>query len=288
MRKLGGVAFRTLVALGLEALSGCGTVPPPMTEVWEEREIDSDLAYRIKRSIFCEAVQAIRNVNRSWKERNHNDFDVIPLEYGMQFQTTLTVEESTSINTGLTLNRVFTDDLTKGVKTGQSSTFGLGATVSTSATRIDTSYSYYVVGKIAGPGKNKDFCFNEKYPIDRHGTSLLLQSDLGIERYLMNNVKAADAIPSSVPASDKKDAKLDIFSYDLKFVVISNGNFSPVWKLVGVSANTGAMPFLSSGRTRTHELLLTFGPNSAKGFDIALQAHFNSQIVNRTPLSGGL
>jgi hypothetical protein len=46
------------------------------------------------------------------------------------------------------------------------------------------------------------------------------------------------------------------YSYDLKFVVVSSGGVTPQFKLIPLSG--GGTPILN--RSRTHELLLTFGP----------------------------
>jgi hypothetical protein len=52
----------------------------------------------------------------------------------------------------------------------------------------------------------------------------------------------------------------DSISVEFKFIIISSGNIQPTWKLVQVSANTGGTPFFTTGRTRTHDLLITVGP----------------------------
>jgi hypothetical protein len=58
--------------------------------------------------------------------------------------------------------------------------------------------------------------------------------------------------------------KQDSFSQELKFIIISSGNIQPTWKLVQVSANSGNAPFFSTGRTRTHDLLMTIGPPTTR------------------------
>lgn len=56
----------------------------------------------------------------------------------------------------------------------------------------------------------------------------------------------------------------DSVSIEIKFIIITSGNVQPTWKLVQVSANTGGTPFFSSGRTRTHDLILTIGPPTSR------------------------
>jgi hypothetical protein len=102
-------------------------------------------------------------------------------------------------------------------------------------------------------------------------------------------VQGADVFQSSIPAAGGagKSAKLDVYSYEIKFVVVTNGGINPVWKLANVSAGTGNLPLVSAGRTRTHDLTLTFGPGTNAPLDFALQTHFAGQVIQslqqRTP-----
>jgi hypothetical protein len=56
----------------------------------------------------------------------------------------------------------------------------------------------------------------------------------------------------------------DSFSQEIKFIIISTGNITPTWKLIQLSANTGNAPFFSTGRTRTHDLIITIGPPTTR------------------------
>jgi hypothetical protein len=76
-----------------------------------------------------------------------------------------------------------------------------------------------------------------------------------------------------------KSAKYDVYSYDVKFVVVTSGGVNPVWKLVNINAGNGNLPLVNAGRTRTHELVLTFGPGTNQPTDFAQQTHFVGQIV---------
>jgi hypothetical protein len=262
-------SFRTLAVVPILAILGsCGTYVPQQQEVWEGPDIKGDMAVDIKKHIFCELVHAIKYVNKNLQI----DYGPsIPYSYGVQMQITLTVEESSALSPGLVLNQAIRDG-----------TLGLGGNLSSTATRTDTSYSFYIVGKIASPNANK-WCDT----LEVSGSSLLM-SDLGIAPYLLKAVKAQAELHSSTPA--KADGlKLDVLSYDIKFVVVSNGNITPSWKLVSLSANAGGSPFLAAGRTRTHNLTLTFGPGDPKDptYYAALQTHFTSQIVQSNQRRNG-
>jgi hypothetical protein len=54
--------------------------------------------------------------------------------------------------------------------------------------------------------------------------------------------------------------KLDVFSYDVKFLVVTSGTVTPTWKFVTLTAGPSGSTFVSANRTRTHELILTLGP----------------------------
>jgi hypothetical protein len=47
--------------------------------------------------------------------------------------------------------------------------------------------------------------------------------------------------------------------HEVKFQIVSNGNVTPTWKLVRVTANTSGN-FFAAGRDRTQDLTITFGP----------------------------
>jgi len=269
------VAACRLLLSALPLISGCGTYVPQIQEFWEGPDITSDFEFRIKENIFCETVAALRKVNRDYAYGNNV---VIPNNYGVQMQITLTVEESGGgLNPGVTFNHTLANAVASGATVGQSTGVGLGGTFSSTATRVDTSYSYYNVGKITRPGANPS-CDQKR---DTHGSSPFLSSELGIETYLAGAAKAAIILPSSAaPKNGGSSVKLDVYSYEIKFIIVSDGNVTPSWKLVNISANTGNTPFASVGRSRTHDLTLTFGPGTASApSPTALQTHFTSQIV---------
>jgi hypothetical protein len=267
-------------------LAGCGFVPPTLTEAWEAQDVGADMVLKIKRNIFCETIKAIRKVN---DETPTSFGPPIPPDYGVQLQLTLTVVESSSLTPNLTYNRTLADGLESGVSVGRSWGVGISGELSSTATRTDTTYSYWSVGNIAGPRKNEGMCNEQKWPIERDASSLLVKSDLGIARFLEDNVKAADLLHSSKPKGANKPEKVDVYSYDLKFVVVSSGGVSPQFKLIPLSG--GGTPILNLNRTRTHELLLTFGPTGPNGFtpsDISFSQHISTQLGSTLSRRPGL
>ncbi len=265
---------KLLLTILSASLSGCGLSPPKLSEFWEARDVSDKMVFEIKRNIFCETIAAIREVNGTKTSIG----SPIPDNYGVQLQLTLSVAESTALSSNLTYSDTLKNGSQSGVSIGRNLGVGVSGELSSTATRTDTTYSYWQVGNIAGDGKNKAVCDDKDWPIDRRGSSKLLQSDLGIARFLEDNVKAADLLHSSKPNGKKPD-KIDVYSYDLKFVVVSSGGVSPSFKLVPLSG--GGMPILDLNRTRTHELLLTFGPTGPDGFrpsDVSFSQHLTTQL----------
>ena len=106
----------------------------------------------------------------------------------------------------------------------------LGGSVSSDATRIDTLNYYYTVKNIldAGPCDSATIANLAIHPVG----SLLIQSDLKLEEWLESvvasratgDISITNAIPGNAPAKNA-------LSHEVKFVVITNGNLTPMWVL---------------------------------------------------------
>jgi len=184
----------------------------------------------------------------------------------------------------------------------------LGGTLSSTATRIDKFDPYYSVASMTG--NEESVCDDPKkdypYPFQKPGfvaptsSPFIIESDLGIEEWVKGAMIVNLLLPSTgsppqalgagagkdAPAkagagkgankgSGNNDVAVDTITYEVKFIIVSSGNVTPTWKLIQVSANT-AGTFLSAGRTRTHDLIITLGPPTAA----ASQTHFASQLGN--------
>lgn len=267
--------FAVLFVLTAIPLSGCGTRVPRIEEFWEPVDVLPSMETKIKQNIFCETVRALRDVKR---DLTINGQPIISDSFGVQMQITLTVDEAGALNPSLGLNDVLPNAIANKVTVPQSFALNGAATASSTVTRTDSSYSYYNVGRITATGANP-FC-DQNQP-DLNGSSPLLRSDLGIEAFLREALPGAMVFHSSPQAKGGagKTAKLDVFSYEIKFAVVTNASINPTWKLVNLTSGTGSLPLVSAGRTRTHDLTLTFGPGVNTPTEFALQTHFTSQIV---------
>ncbi|TPI60966.1 hypothetical protein FJ420_31115 [Mesorhizobium sp. B3-1-3] len=198
----------------------------------------------IKDRVYCDVKQAVIDSEKVKVNRNGNDIDALPNDWGVQVSINLTVDETGAANPGLSFPRTLSK--------GGTFTLGLGGTLSSQATRIDKFSFYYNVGDLKVPFDKSGTSCDPK-----SGSSLLLTSNLGVSEWLTNALAVENYYPST-PSTTKQD----VLSYEVKFVVISTGNVNPSWKLVRFSSNTGGSPLGSMGRTRTHDLLLTFGPGA--------------------------
>jgi hypothetical protein len=203
-----------LPAFILLTLSGCGTYVPQMQEIWDTSKIPiltagGQLELRIKEKVYCDIVQAV-----------NDNIDILPYKWGVQVTLDLQVDETGAINPGIS----FINPL----PASQSFTTGLGATFSSQGTREDKFGNYWNVDKLRH--FNGGTCQQDRQ--EWHGSSPLLESELGISRWLSDQLITNEFIPSS-PVSKNAEAsfKQDVLSYHVKFVVISGGNATPTWKL---------------------------------------------------------
>lgn len=169
---------------------------------------------------------------------------------------------------------------------GQSYSLGLGGKFASTASRTDTFNPYWSIEYLMKPITEKSDCrtdpFLEKGVIPASSSPLLIQSDLGIKDWLVgammvNSTYHSYDVPQSFSGGDSKSSpqkpakgarkpnfsrgQTDTVTLQLKFVIVSNGNINPTWTLMRVSANTGS-PLFSTGRTRTHDVIITIGPNN--------------------------
>jgi hypothetical protein len=100
-----------------------------------------------------------------------------------------------------------------------------------------------------------------------------------IKKMVATSTKGSGSKPSggtgSAGGGGGAGAAPDTLSIEIKFIIVTSGNVTPTWKLLRVSANTTGN-LLSLGRTRTHDLIITIGPNNQQ----TLNTHLASQIGN--------
>lgn len=247
--------------------SGCGTYVPQIGEIWDDNTGTSagDLERLIKQKIYCELQAAVNDVNtpdlpdpyrtKNWYQRdkagNYELVQPLPDDWGVQMSLQLIVEEDSSINPGISFINPLKAQTIFGSPVSQTFSIGAGGSLSATATRTDKFSMYYLIPDFKGETN----CVGKpvgKIPAD----SLLLQSDLGIEKWLRNalNVRGETGV-------SRNNQQLESLSYDVKFEVVSSAYGLPGWKLAKVTTGNGGLNLLTTKRDRTHEMTLTFGPS---------------------------
>lgn len=74
--------------------------------------------------------------------------------------------------------------------------------------------------------------------------------------------------------------KPDTLTIEIKFIIVSNGNVLPTWKLVRVSSGTGSTPLFGIGRTRNHDVIITIGPKTIETANTHLASQIGVAVAN--------
>jgi hypothetical protein len=287
--------------LSVPALSGCGLSTPNIGEFWQGPDGTRQLEFEIKKRVYCDLRSAVKSVDDNIKyyeedSKTHKltEIPLIPDNWGAQISLLMQVDESTSLNPGVALTTPFQNGVKHfqngNVTVPQSFSLGLGTTVSSVSTRIDKFDPYYSISFLRNPETKDSICRDENDPFrstlkTADSGSLTLQSDLGLDKWLQDAMFTNRLLPSANPSVSPNKDSPDTVSIEIKFVVVTSANINPVWKLVPITANNGAASLLSSGRTRTHDLLITIGPDNEKtaGSHLASQIGQAVSSATRTP-----
>ncbi len=239
----------------------------------------------MKKRILCELRTAVAYVNSSPVYEGPapgNQKPVakyaIPLDWIAVMSLSFELDEFSGLNSDGASNttspsavEVFGPGKSRSVTTPQSRMLGFGGPLSSTATRIDKFDPSYSIKYLMTPDSPHSLCHPENDPLAQAGfktdlscSPFNIESTLGIKDWLFGATLAG--IFTSVGSPEA-------VSYEIKFVIVSNRNMTPTWKLVSVPANTSGA-FLSAGRTRTHDLIITIGHNDNR----TLYSHLASQI----------
>ena len=178
----------------------------------------------------------------------------------------------------------------------QSYSLGLGAKASSQATRTETSGAFFTVQSLVDNAKKNNRFYTETqtcenqtideeardrlYPDKDVGKpsktaqflSLIVNNDLKIYDWLKSALHIQEVIAgmgggaanAGKDSSSSQAVGQNAITHEVQFVVLTDGNITPQWKLVRVSANPTS-PFFDTQRQRTHDLIVTFGPKSKTG-----------------------
>lgn len=279
---------KTLLASALmlsSALSGCGYYVPDMQEVWGEPNDAAINVNKLTGQIACELGQAIRYVI-DFDEKQHTQHLKVLEKWGVQVTLNLVVEEKTTLNPGVSLNTPMHnvpvnfagETLPAGgsallasvaaastysfASLPQSYSFGIGGQFSSDANRNDKYQLFYKVTDFLKGGKHWQGGRTDRtcIPTEPANATLFPHGDLKIMDWMVTLVQ-----PQFSGTGDLSPTSANGITHDVKFVIVTDGNVSPQWHLVRVSADTNS-PLFDAMRTRTQEAIITLGPlDQSKG-----------------------
>jgi hypothetical protein len=238
--------FSLLSVTGLACfVSGCGTLVPDVVP-GADPNANALLTNKVINHIKCELREAVffvldydkQNALVQKDRKRH-------LQWLESWAATITVKfsvnEKGAFNPGLTFDSPLPSD--------QSFSLGLGALLSSEASRIET-VDYLLVIKDDFIDKRYKFANRPSNCVQSEG--ILIDSDLKIKDWLW-----AKLFPYLLP-ENIHDSPPKTLTDEISFVMISNGEITPTWKLVRFSATGGPLAFI--GRTRTDNVIITLGP----------------------------
>jgi hypothetical protein len=264
-------------------LIGCGlSVPNMQPFAADDAKVEGLKESSLTAFIKCELHFAVQHVlDLADQDEKHTKKDPINYpphpgiewlqKWGATVSMKITVDEKSTLAPGLSYNSPMENIISTfsrggNVTTPQSFTFGVGASVSSDATRIENLSFYYPFSDLLAEGTiTKDDC--------RKVSPATIEADLKIDDFLKSKYEAATT-PSLIlhrPGVPESVSPFETFTYEVQFIVTTSGNATPTWKLVHVSANPNG-PFLSLVRARTDDVIITMGEaiKDEKGKTIAL------------------
>ena len=312
-----------MLAAAAAGLAGCGVVTPNIKEPLDqdfpavpggpnERAPritgTTQIEYEIRKRIQCDLKEAVQEANTysSIEIASLHGPDIgkpkplVPMDWGATVALSLEVDEFSALNPGVSFNTTYPNLISypaaatalgaiPATLTPQSFNFGFGGTLSSTATRTDTFNPYYSVKFLMKPNTPDSVCvsyqndpFVQNHQTPATSSPLIIESDLGIKDWLVGSMFTTTMLPPKGQSPGKPPIQ-----YEIKFVIITSANATPTWKLVRVSANAGGpLPLFSTGRTRTHDLIITLGPVSGATRDAHLAAQIGNAVgnANRTSL----
>lgn len=195
--------------------TGCGTVVPRISEVWDRDypgkpypldnptppiSASGQIEYEVKQNIYCELRRAVQYADRYLLKDNTTSRELtsklLPDDWGAAMSLSFQVDESATLAPSLSLITPLPDQ--------QSRSLGFGGTLSSTATRTDKFNSFFTIkylrdnsgatiNKIC-EGPNQD-PFRKDLHIEPAQSSMLVQG-LGLKTWLLDALIVNQGIPS--------------------------------------------------------------------------------------------
>lgn len=247
--------------LGAFMLAGCGTQIPDMNQAPADKPFlpEVDLIRHLKCELNLGARDALRQYSN--ESSGGNGVDWIR-KWQAKVALKLVVDDTTTLNPGITLKQPMQNAISHfvsgNVTAAQSFSLGLGAQVSSQATRTEiTTFTVHFDDLLKNQGLADDLT-----DCKGHGRIPIL-GDLKIKSFMMANLGTA-TVPDALP-NNGKDSPFDALSYQTTFIVTLAGSANPSWNLVHFTGNNaGNNPLFNAMRKRTQDVLITMGPIDSK------------------------
>lgn len=275
------------IAICANLVGACGTYTPDI-ELSKEPHATAFLIQKIVDNVKCQLRLAVRSAIaydkanaaiQPDKKRHLQWLDSSAAKLSLK----LIADEKGSLNPGLTFKQLLPSAVNgfpnkTSVTTPQSQSLGLGALLSSDATRTENVDYTFVV--------KTDFLENQAIYANAAPNCVPtgdepLEGNLKIEDWL-----DGVTFPFYQPGNVDQVAP-DVLTHEVEFVVVASGSITPSWTLVQVSANTAAA-FANAGRTITGDVIVSIGP--AKGTSLQdahniakINSGFNSALKNTVP-----
>jgi hypothetical protein len=236
------ISFHVVLTAAL-GLSGCGTYVPEIQD-FGDSQAGHIYVNQIVSNIRCEVRNAVYDLYKQAGEIPDGLKQISFMnDWGAQVTLNLTVDEKGAVSP--------TSNITPlGQPKNWIFNYGLGATVSSEAQRVDKVSFFYLVSDL-----RKFRC------TDRQAGLLLLSNDLKLEEWLLYATGLPALSLASLPSDPNGPFKSNVLFHEVKFDVITTGSASPGWKLINATINQSGT-FLTATRDRTHDLQITLGPTT--------------------------
>ena len=222
---------RLLTALAASTLAGCGVTVPAINEPWETEvtfpghsepmSATAQIEFQIYERIYCDLREAVNFVQAKSYTEQGKSYTYLPADWGVAVQISLEVDEFTALNPGASFNQVFENAIHKfgpanTVTTPQTFNLGFGATLSSTASRIDKFNPFFTIADLSKPISSKSSCHYENEAFHKNGITpassspFILESNLGIKQWLRDLTIPFRLIPS-------KTGSVPPLSYEIRF-----------------------------------------------------------------------
>jgi hypothetical protein len=270
-------------------VSGCGLFVPEK-DIFATSKLDqAEFENIIVNNIKCELHKGVQDVFAYYQTTPDQLARILWLkDWGATVQLKITADEQSGLGPGLTTttpleNSITTFPVGGSVLSSQSTSVGLGASLTAHATRIET-ISFTVSFKELLSERPITTCDQEN--------GVMIQSDLKIGQFIFDK-SFLSTVPGSVEPFITRGPPYEVLSDEITFVASFGGNVTPTWKFARVAVDPSGM-LLTATRTNTDDVIITLGqvskqatPTSPPVLSAAAQNVHQANIIGSATGSSG-